>query len=192
MFKGLKHTVGCECGETTIPCKDFDEVDKIEASSQVSDCCKSKFKYIGLQPLYESILAVPIKKANPNLVMEAIITEPIIENIDGTSIIVEEKVEEEIPKTVVVVPTGFVPESIKEEIKKVETPKTFNNVGDGIPGLIEAGPKGFVTNTQMIPVLKELVDINQIDKVTILKDTYPEVFEKSIKYLPKKYQDKLK
>lgn len=190
MFKGLKHTVGCKCGETTIPCENFDEVDAIEGSNKISDCCKSKFTYIGLQPLYESILAGPILKANPNLIEEVVEEEPVIEEVDGTPTIVEEEKVEE-PK-VVVAPPEFVPEAIKEEVKKVEAPKTLSNMGDGIPGLIEAGPKGFVTNTQMIPVLKELVDNNQMDKATILKNKYPEVYEKSIKYLPKKYQDKLK
>lgn len=188
MFKGYKHTVGCKCGETTIPCENFDEVDAIEASDKISDCCKSKFVYIGFQPLHESILAVPIRKANPNLIEEAVEEEPVIEEIDGTPTIVEEVIEE---KKVVAAPPEFVSNNIKEEIKKVET-QTINTVGNGIVGLIESGPKGFVTNTQMIPVLKELVDANQFDKVTILKNTYPDVYEKSIKYLPKKYQDKLK
>lgn len=189
MFKGLKHTVGCKCGETTIPCEDFNEVDAIEGGSKISDCCKSKFTYIGLQPVYETILANPIKKANPNLIEEVIEEDPVVEDVDGTPTIVEEKVEE--PK-VVVAPPEFVPEVIKEEVKKVEAPKTINNVGNGIPGLIEAGPKGFVTNTQMIPVLKELVDKNDTDHILVLKNTYPDVFEKSVKYLPKKYQDQLK
>ena len=188
MFKGLKHTVGCKCGETTIPCENFNEVDAIEVSNKISDCCKSKFTYIGLQPLYESILAVPIRKADPNLIEEAAEEEPIIEEIDGTPTIVKKVIEE---KEVVATPPEFVSNNVKEEIKKVET-STINVVGNGIAGLIEAGPKGFVTNTQMIPVLKELVDTNQFDKVTILKNTYPNVYEKSIKYLPKKYRDKLK
>jgi len=182
LFKGLKHTVACKCGETTIPCEGFDEVDQIESGSKKSDCCKSGFTYIGLQPYHENILVAPIRKVNPNLLMETVVEEEIIEEVDGTPTIVENN------------------ETIESPVEqKVEAPKVINeqskesvSTGNGIPGLIETGPKGFVTNTQMIPVLKELIDNGKMNKVELLKNTYPDVYEKSSKYLPKKYQDKLK
>lgn len=182
MFKGLKHTVACKCGETTIPCEDFNEVDQIENSNKKSDCCQSNFTYIGLQPYHENILVIPIQKANPDLPIETIIVEEAIEVVDKIPTIVEnnEKVENHIEQKIEA-------SEIAHELPKVSTP-----TGNGIPGLIDAGPKGFVTNTQMIPVLKELVDTDKIDKIELLKNTYPDVYEKSIKYLPKKYQDKLR
>jgi hypothetical protein len=180
MLKGLKHAVGCKCGDMIIHCEDLDEVDRIEASARISDCCKSKFTYIGLQPFYESVINVPIIKANPNLSMET-----IIESVPEPKVIIEPVISAPIPERAK-------EESIPEVKKAPETTNVGNVIPESIKGLIEAGPKGFVTNTQMIPVLKDLIDANDIKKIELLKNTFPSIFEKSIKYLPKKYQDKIK
>lgn len=58
-----------------------------------------------------------------------------------------------------------------------------------INNLIDIGPKGKITNVQMIPRLKELIDKNDIETVKILKNTYEDVYNKSINRLPKKYKD---
>lgn len=152
MFKGLKHTVSCDCGESVKYCNNFNEVEIIEGSNETTDCCKSKFHYIGLQAYNESILAAPV---------HMIIKEKDTENIT------------------------------KENVDNNQSIKVSIPTNSGIPGLIEVGPKGIVTNTQMIPVLKELIDKNELNKINILKTTYPETYDKSIKYLPKKYKDAL-
>jgi|BioPla2DNA2_1021312.scaffolds.fasta_scaffold115950_1 hypothetical protein len=51
--------------------------------------------------------------------------------------------------------------------------------------LITIGPRG-VTNTQMLPAIQKYVDSGDTVKLRTLKLVYPEVFESSRKYLPKK------
>lgn len=133
MLKGFKHTVSCNCGENIQYCNDFSEAEMLENNSDVLSCCNSKLQYQGLQPYYESILAVP----QPNIVIP---------------------------------------------IEPANNKDITNN-------LINAGPKGKVTNVQMIPKLKELIDKNEVEKIKSLRNTYEDVYNKSISRLSKKYKD---
>ena len=48
--------------------------------------------------------------------------------------------------------------------------------------LVEKGKKG-VTNKQMIPVMKTLVDAGETDKLVALTTTFPLVFKSAAKYI---------
>lgn len=57
-------------------------------------------------------------------------------------------------------------------------------------GLIEVGKRG-VTNAQMIPALKKAADSNDVDAIKLLKDSFPAVYESTIKYLDKERKAKV-
>lgn len=59
------------------------------------------------------------------------------------------------------------------------------------PLVVPNGPNGKVTNTQLIPVLKQLLNSNNIEGIKELKNKYPSVFESSKKYFGKKDQNKM-
>jgi len=50
--------------------------------------------------------------------------------------------------------------------------------------LVEPGKFG-VTNTQLIPVMKQVIAENDVEKLKQLKSTYFYIFQRSIKYLKK-------
>lgn len=76
----------------------------------------------------------------------------------------------------------------KPELKNTADTTFVTNIE--ITDLVKAGPKG-VTNFQMIPAMKLVLDENSKIKLAILKSSYPAVFESSLKYIGKKYTDKL-
>ena len=57
--------------------------------------------------------------------------------------------------------------------------------------ILETGRKG-VTNKQMIPAMKKAVDENDVEKLALLKQHYPGVFESTAKYIGHARQEKLK
>jgi hypothetical protein len=56
--------------------------------------------------------------------------------------------------------------------------------------IIKPGKKG-VTNAQMIPALRESIDAGDTDKLALIKQTFPQVYESSVKYLSKDHKAKL-
>lgn len=64
---------------------------------------------------------------------------------------------------------------------KVEQPNVSSE-------LIEIGPRG-VTNKQMIPAIKRAIDKASKEDLQKLQQSYPEVFQGSLRYLPKKYME---
>ena len=82
------------------------------------------------------------------------------------------------------------PVNVEAEIAAVEKPKKHEVAyfTDGSV-LIEPGRNG-VTNMQMIPRMKELIDTNENEKLLALKEQFPAVFESSFKYLKKSYKTK--
>mgnify|MGYP000868160435 CR=1 FL=1 len=57
--------------------------------------------------------------------------------------------------------------------------------------VVPNGPNGKVTNNTMIPILKELLNSNNMEGIKELKNKYPNVFESSKKYFGKKDQNKM-
>lgn len=57
--------------------------------------------------------------------------------------------------------------------------------------VVPTGPNGKVTNTQLIPVLKQLLKANNMEGIKEIKDKYSNVFENSKKYFGKKDQNKM-
>jgi len=54
-----------------------------------------------------------------------------------------------------------------------------------VEDVIQEGRKG-VSNFQMIPVIKKAADSNDFKIVELMRMTYPEVFESTLKYIGKK------
>jgi predicted SprT family Zn-dependent metalloprotease len=73
--------------------------------------------------------------------------------------------------------------------------KENNNNEYKINDLIQPNEYGRVTNGEMIPVLKDIIDNNNdktiIDKIKIIKDNYHETYISSLKYIGKKRNNKL-
>lgn len=57
--------------------------------------------------------------------------------------------------------------------------------------VVPNGPNGKVTNTQLIPILKQFLKDNNMEGIKELKNTYPSLFESSKKYFGKKDQNKM-
>lgn len=72
------------------------------------------------------------------------------------------------------------------EIPPMEEPAKIINPYD----LVKPGKRG-VTNFQMIPVMKDAVDTNDIEKLILLKQYFGSVFESTTKYIGKDRKNKL-
>lgn len=72
-------------------------------------------------------------------------------------------------------------ESKVSSLNQVEVLKKENKT------LIVPGKKG-VTNAQMIPAMKNYLKVGDFHSLQKLKEKYPEIYDSSSKYLPKKYQ----
>jgi hypothetical protein len=59
-----------------------------------------------------------------------------------------------------------------------------------VPELVKPGKKG-VTNAQMIPALREAIIADDKEKLALIKATFPQVYDSSVKYLNKADKAKL-
>lgn len=165
MFKGLRHTVRCtKCEEFTIPFQTPELMDVFLDKKELSECCQAEFEYIGLQVYNESILA------NPEEVAKFSVSTTSKDLIISNPVIVVKK-------------------EIEEEILQEQPVISKNKLA--IEDLLDFNPRG-ITNTQMIPAIKQAIMEQSKEKIEILSTTYPDVFEKSLKYLQKQYLNKLK
>lgn len=183
MLKKWKHGNICtQCEEIFY----YDSLEEAEAAekNQLSDCCKAKLKYAGLQPYNESILKTPLQENELSFInnnkenesMQNQISDPEITNEIGEYEEVKESdliqnVREEVPINIEEIPANT------EEID-------INNI-------IAPGKRG-VSNAQMIPAIVTAAKENSIAKLNCLKEHYPEVFNGSIRYVGQKVQKQLK
>jgi hypothetical protein len=201
MLKGYKHTVECsECQETTQMFDDIDEALALEEKGR-SKCCEAPYKYIGFQPYRESIIKAPEFMAGTKT--DDLVIERDLSNIPKANTEVERTtVEPPVAKiaevkTIQVSPTEYadIPQ-IKEKIifepvvEKTDIISKQEATGIKLSDIIQIGSRG-VNNSNMIPAMKAALDENSIEKLKLLKSSYPVVFDASTRYLGKKYQDKL-
>ena len=116
---------------------------------------------------------------------EYIGAQPFFENIIRGPESVLPKVEIVSPPVMPIVEEIIKREIIEESVAVVQNVQSTLNINDIIP----AGIK--VTNLQMIPAIKNALDEDSKEKLSLLKSCFPIVFEGSVRYLSKKYQDKL-
>lgn len=64
----------------------------------------------------------------------------------------------------------------------------FTEIEKPIDEIIKPGKRG-ITNNQMIPILKKLINENNFGDINVLKKELPNQFSSSLKYLPKKYKN---
>jgi hypothetical protein len=184
MFKGLKHTVMCTgCHETTESCESYSEMEhKVE--HERSQCCKAPFEYVGLQPVYQSILKVPILRAEgiPSRI-DAVNASEL--NNEPVKQVTKPEVKIETPKSNVApinIPITSIENNVVEitSMPSAQTVTASNEVS--IDDIITTSDRG-VTNKIMIPVMRELIEKKESAKLKVLKKHYPDVFERSIFYL---------
>lgn len=90
MLKGMKHSVICSgCREKLKQFDNLEDALKIEENNELSECCNSTFKYIGLQPYHEPVIKQPVdldEDDNDDFIYDENIQ--IKENIDINDLIV--------------------------------------------------------------------------------------------------------
>lgn len=177
MFKGLEHTVRCtKCQEFTIACgKDVGGYDKADnmVKKEKSECCNAEFEYIGLQPVMVGVLKVQIKKASGNPKIEK--TMAILNgNSQETEVVKPKSVELETSKE----------QSLNEVQVPQETKEEVNLDGIEVVDWIDQRKK--MNNDYMTQLLRDAMENEESDKVEFLKTNYPDVFQKSLRYIPAK------
>jgi hypothetical protein len=78
------------------------------------------------------------------------------------------------------------PHDRKLQNQQAPAPSGQFNIND----IVEFGNRG-VTNAQMIPAIKKAIDECSKEKLEMLRNHYPDVFESSVKYLTRKYSGRL-
>jgi arginase family enzyme len=84
---------------------------------------------------------------------------------------------------------ALVLEKSKANITKSES-KTKSKGNLKIEDVVEIGPKG-VTNKQMIPAIQKAIEEGSKEKINLLKQNFPVVYEGSLKYIKKNLIEKL-
>lgn len=77
-------------------------------------------------------------------------------------------------------------EQAKQEVKKEK-----DLVNEKLDSILTPGNRG-VSNMQMIPAIKAAIDLESIELLEELQETYPTIFASSFKYLKNDYQTKYK
>lgn len=77
----------------------------------------------------------------------------------------------------------------KKEIKTEEKTAAITTAPSHINNIVQPGPRG-VTNKQMIPAMREAIDANSKERLELLKKHYPKVFEGTIRYIGKSYNER--
>lgn len=68
--------------------------------------------------------------------------------------------------------------------------QTLTRQNVNLNDVLEKGPRG-VTNKQMIPAIRKVLDMENKSLLITLEESYPEVFNATIRYIGKSYQAKL-
>ena len=186
MLKSYRHTIECtKCRETREMFEDIEDALKLEDNGK-SKCCGAPYQYIGFQPYHESIIKIPefmITSETNNLVSERDYNSVPNKVIDVKTTEVARDEYADIPQ----ISEKTIFEPIMEETKIIPNQQPIKLK---IEDVIQNGSRG-INNSNMIPAIKLALEENSVEKIKLLKQTYPLVFNNSIRYLGKKYQDRL-
>jgi hypothetical protein len=184
MFKGFEHTVRCtKCQEVTVACgksvKGFEKAEKLVASGK-SECCGAAYEYIGLQPVMAPVLNLQVKKASGKPKAEP---EPAMAMVNTAAAepptVKVDTVAKEAPT-----PTVVKPEPVAKAEPIVEQASNINE--DGIEVVDWIDQKKKMNNDYMVQLLRDAMDNEEDEKIEFLKANYPDVFQKSLRYIPAK------
>lgn len=184
MLSEFLHTSRCsQCGKV-YQTKDFSESEKCGV-------CNGSLEYKGFQPKMDK-LAIMIMELEQNFNNEKkedneTKSKDHIEYSNEVTVteLTEDEAEEILKEQQV--------ENIKEEIineEKQEEPineelqENDNENKLTIDMILDTNSR--ISNAQVIPILKDAILEKSIDKILLIKEHYPEVFESSLKYIGKK------
>lgn len=191
MLNKFKHTKKCQDCGTLFQSEDV---------QQITTCnkCNGELKYIGLQPAKDDFdnltdnLIQWFQNGPEDSKKESVVVNTTKENVASSGE----------PETIITLANGVTVKDISKEeaIKyekqisekvepeqmetKVVVEKVSNDKALTIEDVVDTS--GRVTNAQIIPALKTAIGERAIEKILLIKNTYPEVYESSLKYLGKK------
>lgn len=193
MINKFKHTLECTQCKTT---------EQFDLFPDETDCkCGGEMKYIGLQPYVNPILQKMLdesKKSNTRNVINEESNNEVNETevneieVNETEVNQMEINQTEVNQTEVnqmeineteVNQTEEISEVENENVTTNESTLTINDIFDTTQKM---------TNGKMEPLMKEFIKNSEVEKIKLLYEYYTSTFEKTIKYIGKKNQTKLK